>query len=581
MDLDGEQIKRLLTRLDELVRWRPGAKGQYLDLHSALERIQGETNHVITGRRGSGKTRLLDELRASAEERLFRVVSIGAEDFKELTYPDILIQILRAFLDQFIKALQPDVLPLSKEWFHQIRSCIRHPLQARHKAKGAADIKSRASNLQKVLDGLLGESEELDAEYVAKCSGETKTTQGASVKASVGKVSGDGSLKSEGIEKEETTRNAKQREVKRIKVERLLVDFKRLLSDFCSHFEAKMVLAIDDFYFIRREDQPKVIDYVHRICKDTQSYLKVATIKHRTALFEHGEVARGVVPGHEIQSIDLELPLGEFDSISRFLCSIWDVVCKEIGIADSRSLFLGDGFDQAVLASGGVPRDFFGIVKEALLIARERREHGVGKRRINEAARTYAENTKLPELHIDLARDPGIIEVLLFDILRFAREVKKKNCFYIDIEPLEASHELRHLFDALADSRLIHLISDNTSSTLRTGRYAAYLLDVGLYGHPERRKERAVEEVRFWDRDKHGRLMNLSRAPIYPVRPVTDLETTLQKIRKKGTDIRTYILEPVDGQVVAVGLEEIQLLLPFVEQNNANGTIDSTVTEKS
>ena len=54
-----ERYTKLLTRLDELVRWRPGQPGQYVNPHDHLDRVSASANHVIQGRRGSGKTRLL------------------------------------------------------------------------------------------------------------------------------------------------------------------------------------------------------------------------------------------------------------------------------------------------------------------------------------------------------------------------------------------------------------------------------------------------------------------------------------------------------------------------------------------
>ena len=104
--LQDSKVDLLLTRLDELVRWRPGAKGQYQDLHSAVARLKGSANHIILGRRGSGKTRLLDELKRAVLGEKTIVVTIGAEEFKELTYPDILIQILRSFLREFQTILE-------------------------------------------------------------------------------------------------------------------------------------------------------------------------------------------------------------------------------------------------------------------------------------------------------------------------------------------------------------------------------------------------------------------------------------------------------------------------------------------
>lgn len=81
-DLEGEKFDSLVARLDELVRWRPGVGGSYQDPNSALSRIQGKTNHVVMGRRGSGKTRLLSELSRKAKDQDVLVIKFGVEEVK-------------------------------------------------------------------------------------------------------------------------------------------------------------------------------------------------------------------------------------------------------------------------------------------------------------------------------------------------------------------------------------------------------------------------------------------------------------------------------------------------------------------
>jgi len=346
---------------------------------------------------------------------------------------------------------------------------------------------------------------------------------------------------------EATERRARQRELKAVKVERLLGDFKNLLKGVCEYLNARLVLAVDDFYFIRREDQPPVIDYIHRICKDTNAFVKVATIRHRTQLYDRGEVSRGVVPGHEIQPIDLEVPLGRFDGVRRFLESIWRAVCDEVRITTPQGLFMGDGFRQAVLASGGVPRDFFGVVRTAIGIARDRGEEAVGKLRVNEAARQYTEDTKLPEIKVDAATDEGLRDLLLLDLIRFARDLRCKNCLHVDINRLRQEPVMQSLFDALVDARLLHLITDNTSNARRKGRYAAYLLDVGLYAHPQRRGDRAVEEVEFWERDEAGRLKNLERSPVYPLRSISELKEVARRVHIEESQLREMMFPRDEG----------------------------------
>lgn len=571
-NLQDKTVDQLLTRLDELVRWRPGAKGKYQDLHSAVARLTGSANHIILGRRGSGKTRLLDELKRAVAKENSIVVTIGAEDFKELTYPDILIQILRSFLREFAKIMEKHPLLFSADWWKDIKSYIAHPIVTHANMRHTDGISSEVNRLLSSLDKMLDESDELDAEYSSSSEKSSKNSESGEISPKAVGVNGKLSASHENAENEISARKLRQREEKRIKVERLLGDFKALLTEVCNSSGARIILAVDDFYFVRRCDQPKIIDYVHRICKDTQAFLKIATIKHRSELFAHDQVSRGVVAGHEIQPIALELPLGQYDSISSFLGSIWRSVCNEVEISDGDSLFMGGGFEQAVLASGGVPRDFLGIAKASIIIARERNERAVGKRRINEAARQYTEQTKLPELRVDIgesAESEELITLLLYDIVRFARDEKKKNCFHIDIDRLEKLPELGNLLDALVDSRLLHLITDNTSNARRTGRFAAYLLDVGLYAHPERRGDNCVEEVQFWVRDASGRLKNLERSPVYTLRTFEELKEKSAVLASKKVSIKEALL-PTE-EVQTGGPSQLEFLFPPSPQETEGG----------
>ena len=212
---------------------------------------------------------------------------------------------------------------------------------------------------------------------------------------------------------------------------------------------------------------------------------------------------------------------------------------------------MGGGLNKAVLASGGVPRDFLGIAKASVIIARERNEQAVGKRRINEASR-QTEETKFPELRVDVGENEELVNLLLYDIVRFARDEKRKNCFHIDIDRLTHLPEIHNLLDALVDSRLLHLITDSTSNARRAGRFAAYLLDVGLYGHPERRGEKAVEEVKFWVRDASGRLKNLDRSPVYPLRTFDEMKEKAALISSGKLPLKDYLLPPTISRKLAL-----------------------------
>lgn len=562
-NISDAHYAQLLTRLDELVRWRPGEPGQYVNPHDHLDRIRASANHIIQGRRGSGKTRLLDELaRLPAKKSPTTVIPVGMEDYKLLTYPDILIQILLAFLDRFRERLKPAPELLSAAWWKHYFEPIIHPLGAFRTWRSAQRLTQRVDTLVADLDDLYSQSEVRTAEYAEEAESEEQSRRGGSARTNFGGVSSEASRR----DAHGTSARFQQVEFKRQKVERLLPTFKILLNDVARHFSTRLMLAVDDFYFVRRNDQPAVIDYIHRICKDGSAYLKVATIKHRSNLFRRDAVAEGVVPGHEVQVIDLELSLGQFDSVVRFLDTVWMNVCKEVGVDDPKEMFKGAGFHQLVLASGGVPRDFFGIASSALSIARERGEDAVGKLRVNEAARAYAGVTKLPEvLGIDSEEEER--NLLLVDLLRFARDDRRRNCFHIDVDQLDTHPEIGELLDALVDARLLHLITDNTSNARRAGRFAAYLVDVGLYAYPQRRGERAIAEIAFWERDDSGRLQQLNRAPVYPVRTIARIRAAADAL--DAEDVREAVMMSEDESQLpdSVFHQQLEMLLPPAEDD--------------
>ena len=559
--ISDERYAQLLTRLDELVRWRPGEPGQYVNPHDHLDRVTASANHIIQGRRGSGKTRLLDELARLHEERAdATVIAVGMEDYKQLNYPDILIQVLLAFLAKFRECLNPPIDFLSTRWWTRHIATIAHPLRTLRGRQSAKTLTGRVDTLTTELTDLYSQSEIRTAEYAERLETEDRSRVAGSAKMPLGSADADASRR----DAQETSARFRQLEFKREKVERLLPSFKGLLNDVARHFGTRLLLAVDDFYFVRRNDQPAVIDYIHRICKDGAAYLKVATIKHRSNLFRRGDVTEGVVPGHEVQAIDLELSLGQLSSVVRFLDTVWMNVCVEVAVRDPTEMFKGAGFHQLVLASGGVPRDFFGIASLGLSIARERGEDAVGKLRVNEAARAYAEGTKVPEvLGIDAEEEER--NLLLLDLLRFARDDKRRNCFHIDVDQLDANPEIRALVDALVDARLLHLITDNTSNARRAGRFAAYLVDVGLYAHPQRRGDRAITEIQFWERDDNGRLQQLSRAPVYPVRTIAQIRTAADAL--DAEDVKgALLMDDEESHTEDVGFSrQLEMALPTVE----------------
>jgi len=159
---------------------------------------------------------------------------------------------------------------------------------------------------------------------------------------------------------------------------------------------------------------------------------------------------------------------------------------------------LTDGaLDRLVLASGGVTRDFLGILRRSILIARERgdtaRGPKVGVEDVNGAAGEY-DSSKREELSRDTLDESQRLENEFSRIGTFVKNHSNANVFLMDkslpddqIEPVEE----------LVDLRLIHRVKTSVTVADRPGKkFEAYMLDVSQY--TASRKKRELEIIEFW-----------------------------------------------------------------------------------
>ena len=72
-------------------------------------------------------------------------------------------------------------------------------------------------------------------------------------------------------------------------------------------------IQIDDFYHLKRIDQPFVMDYVHRLCKDLPLYFKVATLRHASVLYaDRAGQPTGAQERHDYQPINIDFTFAVF-----------------------------------------------------------------------------------------------------------------------------------------------------------------------------------------------------------------------------------------------------------------------------
>ncbi|WP_149196514.1 hypothetical protein [Luteimonas suaedae] len=299
-------------------------------------------------------------------------------------------------------------------------------------------------------------------------------------------------------------------------LERHLQDYKAVLRRALQP-EGRAFVLVDDFYLINREMQPNVIDYLHRLLRGTNYYLKVATIRHRTSLRKHEGQTVGVELFQDVEEISLDKTFEDFEATDTYLHAMLQSMADRVSPGLVVANILNPDAPRALtLASGGVPRDFLNIFVDAIDASIQ-----AGKRDrltptyIYKASAMLSYRNKMANIKEEAGFDSASLERLFVDLVDFCLREKKKTSFLVRRDDAQQYQIENEFLQQLMDFKLIHLIDSNTSAASgRSGRYAAYTLDFSLFMEPRRRN---IEIVQFWQTDEQRRPVGIREAPDYPL----------------------------------------------------------------
>jgi hypothetical protein len=494
VDLEAEQMYKLQDSLTEAVRATEEGVQRFVEpANGALRVALTRRPHLIFGRRGSGKTSLLRK--AIAEHNLDRRPSafVDLEPFKGHTYPDVLISVLIEFFRSLKLWLDEGAVAPSnkdrvwKRWFSKPR---KGPL----KKATAQEISSDVDAILADLEVLLHAQDDAELERRLGSSAKDAANLTAGMSGGPGMPSMSGGLSRENTRTEELLE--KLRRSKANYLHRRILEYQRLVKRVIDLADADGLLILDDLYYLRRSDQPHVVDYFHRLRKNQRMWLKVGTIRHRSNWYMRGDPAIGTKLGDDADEINLDITLENYRTAKTFLTKILTEVGLDAGLSPTD--YLTDGaIDRLVLASGGVARDFLSIANNAITVARERGETYRGTKvnveDVNQACGQH-EGTKREELSRD-AEDGQEALIEEFERIRnFCLQEKNSNCFLVRKD--QKTDGYRHIQE-LVDLRLLHVVKSRVTVRDRPGTiYEAYLLDFSQY--TGERKKRDLNIVEFW-----------------------------------------------------------------------------------
>jgi len=504
--LDTPEIENLSTIIEEAIRsTEEGVKRFVEPAHGTLRRAMSKQHQIVFGRRGSGKSSLLRKAVAELSENKRPNVYIDLELYKSHSYPDVLISVLIESLSKFKKVL---INSISEN--HNTSSFLKRFFQKIHGTNQdhLHTIDLIDEEIQK-LNKLLHSADEVELEKTTKHSEEKVNKKEIRAGVVVDTVNvGGKSSGGETVSATEEVREAFQSN-KIDFLHRNIKEYRNIFHQISKLTNGDSYIFFDDLYHIRRNHQANVIDYFHRIAKGNNLWIKVGTIRHRTRWYIHSNPPIGVKIGDDAEEIDLDLTLEKYTITKNFLLKILKNFLNECGQV-SISHILSDGaIDRLVIASGGVARDFLGIFRKSIDVARDReknyRGYKIGAEDVNVAAGEY-ESSKKEEFKRDTLEDRQNLEKEFQSIRDFCISHSKANLFLLDKDENIDSIEL---INELVDLRLIHKVKSRVTISARPGRiFEAYMLDISQYSGA--RKRRDVKMIDFWRQSSIEQLRRVS-----------------------------------------------------------------------
>lgn len=496
--LRSDEMVQVVTLVEEAARsTKEGVKHFVEPAPGTLRRAISKRHHIVFGRRGSGKSSLLRKAAADLTVDRRPIAYVNLEGFKGHSYPDVLLSVLISTFAEFKKWMESAAVHPSTRTSFWKTLFGTTPTRSSYNKNDAKQLSSR---LGQEVEALRTELYRTDNADLTVTSGEEfGESASAAMKAKGGMVGVSAQSEARGEFSQKETQQIEER-FRRSKTDflhRHILDYQAIFQELGVLSGGDGYLFLDDLYHIRRADQPKVVDYFHRIAKDHMLVLKIGTIRHRTRWYTHGDPPTGMKIGDDADEIDLDLTLEKYSLAKEFLVKILRNFSDAAGISSISDFITSGAIDRLVLASGGVARDFLSIFRRSIDVARERAGGPHGKKvdaeDVNAAAGEY-DSTKRQEFKTDTLDDHMTLDTEFQKLRRFCLERNNTNCFLLDKELQGPEVDLIH---ELVDLKLIHLVRSRVTVSGRPGKiFEAYMLDLSQYAGA--RKRRKLQMVEFW-----------------------------------------------------------------------------------
>jgi hypothetical protein len=438
--IQSDAVRKLTKLVEESTRATKESVKYFIEpTPGVLDKAKNKRHHIIFGRRGSGKSSLLQKIAADLTVGRTPIAYVDVEQFKGHSYPDVLISVLITTLRAFQTWLDTAATnPASKTTFWR-KLFGTTPTRGALPKRSTAALSAKFAAMVEELNKALHQSEEIKSKATVKADGSSETKLASKV------GTGKAAPISASVEAALTDKAGHSREMQseyvshKIEVlHRNIMRYKELFEELSKLAEGPAFLLLDDLYHLRIGDQALVLDYFFRIAKNANLWLKVGTIRHRSRWYVRGNPSVGMKLGDDADEIDLDATLEKYDLTKDFLFRILVQLAKDTGVRLDEILVDG-GRDRLVLTSGGVARDFLTIFRRSIDTVIERlirkdltRGPKIGVEDVNIAAGELGQFKEEDFSRDTSEEDQTRLKKTLDEISEFCVSKAEASCFLIE-----------------------------------------------------------------------------------------------------------------------------------------------------
>ncbi len=517
----------------------------YIDAANNVKKIQSYNNNIIEARRGCGKTSLIMKSLEGIEDTY---VLVDCQMLRKDNQNNIVLKIANSILNKIQEEIENECSKKSEEYTRKYKGITGFFKKYRNEEakKEKEEIECIISYLDyiKILKEKCKEiqncSNEITVQSVNSSAASEKEYEKKEVKKSRKQELSENTMialkykkaalnlseklkYSKSFNSEEKTENNRSLDfVEKFSQEKIITKTEMindLQLDFITMFEGYkyikdkgIMLFLDDFYQIKRDSHPFILQYFHAISKNTKTGIfcyKVVTLPSSLKINYDNEVIFSVKDDYS--KVELDGDLSNLEAIERSMVDMLIAMCGDETMSqnDIQGLFTADSLKYLVIATGGIPRDFMEAFSKAIQFSRSKHKATVWKDEIYDVVRKLKED-KDSNIEIDSELSSQQVEKLLEIITNQIIKGLKTNVILYPIELVE-QHE--KILKNLVNLRYLHIIKEKITSEKTKENCRAYLVDMTFYACG--RMHANFNFCRFWEKDDHSILNNLRRSPVW------------------------------------------------------------------